>query len=150
MAMSLQDKISTIKNRYHVRLPADVSESTLDDILRGKYHKLEVINVASGRKANKFSAHNLKRASTADIRKMIYKHKNKHVPSSLHRDLLTKILTGKLNVDTLTDDELKQLGKGTRSTGTQSLDMYAGWIPKVKKYLDKKDIKRGKKQARKL
>jgi len=63
--------------------------------------------------------------------------------------VLISILLGKVKVDKLSEKDLAKFGKKDRSILANTVAMYAGWIPKVEKKLKEKDVKRGKKSAKK-
>ena len=62
--------------------------------------------------------------------------------------MVNNILLGKLDPDKLSDEELTMFGKAGRGALSGAVGLYTGWIPKVKKHLDKGDLKRGKREAR--
>ena len=86
--------------------------------------------------------------STDDLRHLAEKYTKRTIPSGLSRNAIVDILLGKLKVEKLSDTDLKAIGRNGRATFTNSLDLYAGWIPKVHRFINKGDLDRGKSQAK--
>lgn len=147
MSLSKEEMIQSIHKRYRVLFSTDTKEKDIINAFTGKYHKVEVINIAKRGNADKFDRADLKSVSVNDLRRLAVKYSKRTLPPEISRNLIIDILLGKLKVDKLSDEELRLFGKKGRSTLVRSIDMYGGWIPKVKEKLDKKDLKRGKKEV---
>lgn len=150
MKISKEDKIRMIQTKYKVTFPPSADESILDDILKNKYHRLELINLAKRGDADKFDRSDMNQFPTNQLFNLAEKYSKRELPSNLKRELLEDILLKKFKIDGLTTRDLKVLGKKARSTAMNSLDLYTGWIPKVGKFIDKRDLKRGEREAKRL
>jgi NAD(P)H-hydrate repair Nnr-like enzyme with NAD(P)H-hydrate epimerase domain len=144
---TLEEKVNIIGKKYGIK-PMDSKESIIDDILRNNYYKLEVINILKRGKASKFAKEDMYAFSTDDLRRLAYKYVKRSIPSALSRDAVIDILLGKLKADKLSEPELKAIGKHERSTLVNSIDLYTGWIPKIRRKIDRGDINRGKDRAK--
>jgi hypothetical protein len=143
----LEEKINTIGKKYGVK-PIHIKESIIDDILKHNYHRLEVINIVKRGKPDKFAYEDMSLFSTDDLRNLAGKYTKRIIPSELSRNAIVDILLGRMKVEKLSDNDLKTIGRTERATLTNSLDLYAGWIPKVHRFIKKGDLDQGKSQAK--
>ena len=148
MALSKEELIQGIYRKYGLRFNSRSDEKLLIDVLAGKYHRAEVVNLSKGRKASKFQRSDLSQIPTKDIKRLAEKYSKRAIPVGVSREVVIDILLKKLSVDKLSDQELMAFGKSGRNALTGAVDLYAGWIPKVKRKVKEKDLIRGKKIAR--
>ncbi|MBN2016291.1 hypothetical protein JW766_05685 [Candidatus Dojkabacteria bacterium] len=148
MAISKQEMISSIYKRYGILFQTETKEKDLLDVYAGKYTLVEVVNIAKRGKPDKFNASDLSTISTNELRRLAVKYSKRTIPPSISRKTVIDILLKKINPDKLPEEELQVFGKKGRSSLTNAVDMYAGWIPKIKRKLKDKDIHRGKREAR--
>jgi len=145
-----QLKIKQIKSKYSIDFPEDTKDSTLDDVLKGKYHRIEVYNLSQRRAASQCSPSSLGRFSPNQLREYAEKQAKRKLPKGLDKKLLINIILKRFNVSRLSDKEIERIGKKERSTASQAVGLYTGWVPFVGKKLRKKDLERGKKVAKNL
>jgi len=145
---SKQELIASIYKKYNIRFPESTTDKVLLDIYFSKYHFLEVLNIRKRGKKDKFERSDLRSVSLNDIKRFVKKYVKKPLPPNLPRNLVIDVLLGKLDPEKLSDEDLKKFGKAGRNSLTGAAGLYAGWIPKVKKHLEKGDLKRGKREAR--
>jgi len=148
MTLSKPELIASIYKKYNIRFPESTDLKALLDIYLSKYHFLEVLNIQKRGKPDKFDRSDLRSVSLNDIKRFVKKYVKKPLPPNLPRNLVIDILLGKLDPDKLSDEELSIFGKAGRNAVSGAIGLYAGWIPKVKKQLEKGDLKRGKREAR--
>lgn len=137
-------KIRQIKSKYSVDFPEDTKDSILDDVLKGKYHRIEVFNLSLGRKATECSPASLGRFSPNQLREYAEKQSKRKLPKGLDKRILIDIILKRFNVSRLSDKHIEMIGKKERSTASHAAGLYAGWIPFIRKKLKKSDRERGK------
>ena len=147
MNLSKQELIAFIYKKYNIRFSEITDDKVLLDIYLSKYHFLEVLNIQKRGKPDKFERSDLRSVSLNDIKRFVKKYVKKPLPLNLPRNLVIDIRLGKLDPDKLSDDDLAIFGKAGRNAVTGAVGLYAGWIPKVKKHLEKGDLRRGKREA---
>jgi hypothetical protein len=147
MSFSKSEIIDSIYKKYGVRFPETAKERDVLDAFAGKYHRLEVLNIAKRGKPGKFERHDLGSISTGDLKRLAQKYSKVTLPAGLNRDLIIQVLLKKLNPDKLSDKELATFGKKARSSLTGAAALYGGWIPKVRKKIKEGDVGRGRREA---
>lgn len=148
MAITKEEMINSIYKRYGIRFPLITKEKVLLDVYAGKYHFLEVLNLAKRGKADKFDRTDMRSTPLNDLKRLAQKYSKVTLPPNLERKLVIDILLKKLDPKKMSEKELKIFGKSGRSVLTDSLSLYGGWIPKVRKKLEKDDVKRGKREVK--
>lgn len=144
MSLSREELINSIYKKYGVRFDKSTSEKTLLEVFSGKYHRVEVLNIAKRGKASKFDKSDLRTISTNDLKRLAHKYSKSTIPSGLPREVIEQILLKKLNPNKLSDDVLRKFGKSKRGSLTNAAGLYGGMIPKVRKKLADDDLKRGR------
>jgi len=144
MALSKEEMINSIYKRFKVIFDSGTDEKVLIDVLAGKYSRPEVINLAKGRNAREFTERDLRAVPTNNLKRLAEKYSKRAIPTGVSRQVIMDILLKRVNVDKVLERDLRLFGKKARSTVTGAIDLYAGWIPKLKKSIKEKDIERGK------
>ena len=139
-----KEMIQNIYKCYGILLPEKTEEKILLDVLSGKFNSIEISNIAKHGKADKYDAETLKSIPINDLRKIAFKQSRRIIPPEASRDILIKIITKKLNSKKMTDQELMMFGKHSQSPVLGALKLYGGFIPKVKRVINKKDLQKGK------
>ncbi len=150
MSISKEEMINSVYKKYGVRFFPNTGEKILLDVYSGKYHVLEVKNLAKRGKVSKFGLEDMRSVSTDDLRRLAQKYAKVTLPPNLPRSLIINILLKKLDAKKLSDKELEIFGRSGRSTLTDAISLYGGLIPGVRRKIKKRDIKRGKKEVKKF
>jgi len=148
MDLSKEELIQEICKRYGIMFPKDSQEEDLMNIIYGSYHKVEVINILKRGKAGKFHQFDLVSVSTSDLKKLAIKYSKRTLPENLSRDNIIKILLKKLDSKKLSENDLKKFGRKARSPLVGGINLYAGWIPFIKRRINEGDIQRGKREVK--
>lgn len=139
------EQIEMIRKKYNISVPNDLKQEIINQILKSNLHKVEIINLISGKKLGKFERSDLTSLSTKELHYLATKYSKKSLPTDLKAEIYIDILTHKINPNKLQTHELRKIGEASRGTAGKALKMYGGLVPGLNRFIEKKNIEKGKK-----